>query len=282
MNYIIKIMSTYSDLHSYFSDGFYSPKELIDLAAKRGLKVISITDHNYLHNLNEFKLLARYAKEKDIKIVEGIEISTKFKGVDIHLLGYSRQFKNRNLMDKKMKPIRNGYQKRGLKILAKIRQMGYKISLKNFKKHQYIFLNSNLISWICLNEFRKPIDFWKKIRVQEKDNFMIDIEEAIGLINKAGGVAIVAHPGQIYKKYSKNFKDILVKLIDCGLNGVEFCSKQNDNKKLLKILEELKKKYHLIFTGGSDFHGEIYLRDKKMGVYGLNKKNTNEFLKFIV
>jgi hypothetical protein len=276
-------MPTYSDLHlhSYFSDGFYSPKELIGLAAKKKLKAISITDHNYLRNLNDFKILQKIAANKKIQLVEGIEISTKFRDIDIHLLGYSKKFKNRNLLDKKLKPIRNGYQKRGLKILAKIREMGHKIDLKDFKKHKYIFLNSNLISWVCSNKFGKSIDFWKKIRVQENGDFMMNTTEAIALITKADGLSIVAHPGQIYKKHPKEFEDIFIKLIGFGLNGVEFASRQNDSKKMLKILKELKKRYSLIFTGGSDFHGEAYSKKNKHGAYGLSEKDTKYFLKLL-
>lgn len=84
-------------IHTKFSDGFLSPKEVIDEAIKNGVSIISITDHDTIDAYNDE--LFEYSNSNNIKIIPGVEISTHTGKSGIHILGYNFDLNNKLLKD---------------------------------------------------------------------------------------------------------------------------------------------------------------------------------------
>ena len=82
--------------HSTYSDGTYSPKQLIEEAYKKGLKAIAITDHDTIEGI---KYAKNIAEDLDIELINGIEFSADYKGIEIHILGYFLDIENKELLN---------------------------------------------------------------------------------------------------------------------------------------------------------------------------------------
>src|ERR1051325_2296228 len=84
-------------LHTYHSDGTRSPREVIDLAREHGLDIIAISDHDQLAAYFEVK---RYAEERGITLIPGVELSCAVDGVDVHILAYAFDAVDEQLNDR--------------------------------------------------------------------------------------------------------------------------------------------------------------------------------------
>ncbi|HEC66744.1 MAG TPA: PHP domain-containing protein [bacterium] len=272
-------MKIFADLqiHSINSDGSLDYQDLVKLAAKKRLKAISITDHNSLSPLFKFGSQRKISSTLGINLIEGLEISTRYENVVIHLLGYSKEFIHRETLNQKLETVRNGYNKRGKLILREVNKMGFDISEEDFSNYKYTYLHKNLIAKVCSQKFGKDLEYWKKIHVEEDDFFMNTID-AIKLIKRSRGKSIIGHPGQIIKNIGKTkFLDLIKELLRIGLDGVELNHPSNDKyqSELKQVVEQLNPE--LLITGGSDYHSDL---DSKVeiGDYGLDEESFQKFI----
>jgi len=253
--------------HTIASDGKLSPKELVELALRKKLKAIAITDHDSISGIDE---ALRAAKGKNIEIIPGIEISCDDKGyIDTHILGLFIEHKNKalNLLLKKAQNYREQQKK---DIIKKFQKLGFKITYKEVKamaKGQIgrphianIILKNNPDKVSSIDEiFDKYLAVGKKAYVERRKK--ISIKGAIKAIHAAKGLAFIAHPG-VY-----NIFDIK-KFIDCflknGGDGIEtyynyenarYHTSFEQSNKINKKFKKLAKTRRLLETGGSDFHG---------------------------
>lgn len=269
----------YGDLHihSIFSDGTHTPEELLKIVKTKGLKVFSITDHNYIdEDVHTFKTLC---KEEGINFIEGIEISTKFESTDIHLLGYSPSFSNIDEINSKLQTVRKNYHLRGKRIVKYIHDvLKLDIKLSDFEGQYLTYLHKNAIARVCQKKFGKTLDFWKSIKVSE-NNFMFETLEAIKFLHAHSAQAIIAHPGNIIKKIgSEKFSILIEKLVEAGLDGIEINHPKNFDFK--ELLTDILKKYpHLYASGGSDYHSELD-SPVKIGDFGIEK--NERFLQYFL
>lgn len=130
-------MKTYIDLHihSTASDGTFSPTEIVNKALKLTEKdspvVIALTDHDTVAGIDEFQKAA--AKHKDrLTAISGLEISTDYHGVEIHVLGYNIDIHNKELLDR-LAVCRESRDGRNEKIIQKLQEQGFKISMDEIK-----------------------------------------------------------------------------------------------------------------------------------------------------
>jgi len=253
-------------IHTSASDGDFSPKEIIDLAEKRGMKIIAITDHDTLAGIEEAR---DYAVNKNIEVTPGIEISCEseeLKLQDIHILGLFVNQKNEELNElvEKLKK-ENLKQKEG--IIKNLRNLGFDISIEEVKKEFGESLSRPNIAKILIKKypekfkevmqvFHELIGKGKKAFVEQRQALM---DEAIKSIHSAGGVAILAHPG-IYIDKSKELIEKFIKTSGDGIEveypyeivrGIEKEMSDKLNKKFRGIAESK----NLLISGGSDFHG---------------------------
>lgn len=238
-------------IHSIYSDGADSPLEIIDKAQKHNLKIISITDHD---NVNAFPVGKNYAVEAGIEFIPGVELSTIFKGLDLHLLGYYFDMNNRAFVEY-MNFLQDERRIRAEKILDKLVCQGIELDLdKVFKKAYPGSVGRPHIADVLVadghvntyqNAFNKYLGdncncFVPKYQITPKD--------AIHLIKAAGGMCFVAHPGIDIDD------DDIRELIQLGIDGIEIIHPRHTAKQIFHF-QEIIKKYGLLESGGSDCHG---------------------------
>ena len=244
-------------VHSTASDGTYRPEEIIDMAMDSGLCAVAITDHD---SIDGVAVAAEYAKDKDIEFVPGVELSTDHEGKELHVVGLFIDRDNPDMVES----LKNFVRERDLrneKMAESLRAEGFDITMEtleqkygdgvitraHFARH---LVDSGQVS-DKKEVFAKYLGDGCKCFV---DRELIHTCDAIRLIKKAGGCAILAHP-VLYKYDDDSLKRNLKLFIEAGLDGMEVVYSTNtpeDEKKHKKIASELG----LLFSGGSDFHGK--------------------------
>ncbi|MDB2614070.1 PHP domain-containing protein [Chlamydiales bacterium] len=240
--------------HSYFSDGSFSPEELVDLAVKNSLNGLSITDHD---TTDAYSRLIPYAKEKNLPLISGIEISSSYKGVPIHILGYGFKLSHPSIisieeMQKKRRFVRNQglierLNKKGIdltqeEVLSLFPHPPSQLGRPHIAK---ALLNRGVISSIQ-EAFSRYIGEGKSCYIP---SITPTIEEVIDHIHQAGGLAILAHPHLIRANH------LITNILDHPFDGLEGYYGTLSPKKDQKWVNIASSKGWTI-TGGSDFHGD--------------------------
>ncbi len=270
--------------HTNLSDGDYSPYELIDLAEKARIKILAITDHDII-DAHLIEDLEEYAKKKDIRLINGIEVSTVDENKrGYHIVGLFIDVKNENLIKKiaELKESRVNYVKSFYNVFKKD---GYYFDLDKILKEKVI-TKAHIADYAISNK-KNSVKLIKKFgkiptRGEFIETFMLPGQkffvpktnfhpkDAIKMIKEANGVAILAHPVFYLIKGGK--KDEVVKnFLDWGIDGLEAYYighkiKENGVKEEIDMREEFKKiclENNLLISGGSDFHTD---KIKKTGV----------------
>ena len=255
-------------LHSYYSDGVYSPQDLMKKAKQAGLSFLSLTDHNGIDGIKEFQ---EEGKKLKIKVITGVEIYTHFKDKHLHLLGYGFDLKNKKL-DSVLKELQASHLFKIKKIIKILQKNGWQMDEREVFKIKAPYIGVANLAGVFQkyprNQNRIKKDFnWtpKKIisltDIVEKYFFKngvslcpeteLDIKQAIKLIKQAHGKAVLAHPGQQLAWHDQN---IIKELKKSGLDGLEAISSHHSwgsNEHWQKVAKEL----NLTITVGSDFHG---------------------------
>lgn len=268
----------YADLHihSNYSDGTMTPESIMKLAIEKGLKSISITDHD--------SISSQYiAKEYDnINIIPGIELSTEYEDLELHILGYFIDINNENLI-KTVEKLNQSRLDRIEEIIFKLQKNNIHITLDDLQ----IDLNATVgRSHVANAMVRKGyfenyksafVSYLVKGKPAYVKGFKLNYKEAIEVINKSNGIAVLAHPGQIYR--SLEVEKIIKNLKCYGLNGLEVYHPSH-NKKATNNFYNISKKHKLIITGGSDFHGNESVKNNNIGSYGINEDLFNRLVNF--
>lgn len=258
-------------VHTTFSDGIFSPFEIVKWASKKKIKAIAITDHDTVEGINA---AIKSAKLYDIIIISGIEISCSFGSEEIHILGYFIDYDNIKLL-KITNELKESRISRGEKIVAKLRDLGYRLSLKDVydiagngtigRPHiARAMIKKNYVSTIE-EAFDKYLDKGKPAYV---DRIRLSMRDGINLIHSTGGVAVIAHPGLI-----KNEKAIS-EAIRLNVDGIEVIHSKHSKDEILKYTK-IADKYNLIVTGGSDFHGDYLNNIPVLGDYFVDYNQVN-------
>ena len=247
------------DLHTHTncSDGTDSPRELVNKAIVQGLEILGITDHDTTSGWQE----ATDSLRGSLKLVLGSEISClTTDGISVHMLGLLFD-PNHVEMQQVLEETRDGRLPRMRKMIEKMRAEGMDISIEDVK-------NAMPIGATMGRPHLADALVEKKI-VKSRDEAFVDLlhnesrfyvshaaptpVEAISLIKRAGGVAVIAHPfaslrGQVLK--AENFAD----LVAAGLNGIEV-DHRDQNPDERGMLRTIAQELDLVVTGSSDYHG---------------------------
>lgn len=260
-------------LHSYYSDGELSPDELIKQAKKKNISTIAITDHDTILGVKNITY-----KDNSIQVIPGIELSAKVDKGRMHILGYGIDIKNKELNDK-MSELRDNSLNSILSLIEQLKK-DYNIFFGYDDIKELINSNRNLgrpeIAKLCIKHgyasnvddaFEKYlIDAYNKIR---KNNKGINYEECIKLILNSGGVPVLAHPKTL--KLNQNELIVLIEdMIEKGLKGIEVYHSSHSQEEINLYLD-IAKKFNLLISGGSDFHGPSVKPDIEIGT----GKNNN-------
>lgn len=243
--------------HSTASDGQYTPSELVEMAKEKELKMYALTDHDTVGGIQE----ARHkADELGVDFIPGIEISTH-KGEEIHMLGLFIDERCSELI-KACENYRQRRIGRGERICAFLKEKDIEITKEELKQaagdaslgrpHFAKILQERGIVKTRQEAFSRYLDTAEFHR--KTDGRKPSPEEAIELIHRAGGRAVLAHPGLL--KMGKRWQESLIReLKETGLDGIEcFYNKHTHMQK--KYYRKLAEENGLMISCGSDFHGE--------------------------
>lgn len=242
--------------HSTASDGTLTPKELVLLAKKEGLYALALTDHDTIDGLKE---AYETAKEVGLPFLCGVEISVKFTGPGhFHLLGYflTAELSGLEEMLRKLKEARS---RRNELMIEKLQTLGIEISLDELKNIASGEIGRPHIAKLLLEKgVVKSLEeaferYLKKGAPAYVPKAFLTPEEAIEEIIRNRGIPVMAHP--ITLKVDKEFlKKYLSTLKGRGLMGVEVFYTEH-SPSFTQFLLDSAKKFELLITGGSDFHG---------------------------
>lgn len=251
-------MSIDLHVHSTFSDGTMSPKELVVYAKKKGLRAISITDHDTVDGVGEALVSGEGER---IEVIPGIEIGAKYGDTTVHILGYFFDMNHPDLK-KKLKKIQDARVERNNEILNSLRRLGVNISEAELRAVSLVGQTGRPhIARMLMNKgVVKSFDeaFTKFLRQGAQayvPRFVYAVEEMLDVIRLAGGVGVLAHPMQLQNS-GENLQTAVKELTAFGLGGIEVFYPTH-SKKTRAILMKYAQDCNLLMTGGSDYHGTI-------------------------
>jgi len=241
-------------LHSTFSDGVFSPAELVGSLKARKVVVASLTDHDTTDGVDEFLALCRKAS---IKSVAGVELSASYPGV-LHILGY--RFDTADLVLRKaLVKHRNARDIRNVLIFEKLRELGLEVSMGEVSAYASGVIGRPHIARLLWSKGYVPnlkaaFDrYLKRGAAAYVPRQLLQPEECVSLIHKAGGLPVLAHPRQTTPDLY-DLPPVLRRLKDCGLWGLECWSQGNSPADIYRLLR-IASDFGLFPTAGSDFHG---------------------------
>jgi predicted metal-dependent phosphoesterase TrpH len=279
-------------MHSTFSDGEFTPTELVRIARQNGVSILSLTDHDTFEGIEEF---VQAAKGTEISAFPGIEITTRYQDFNVHLLAY---FKSLDTIDQELlETVARMSEKRVRRMRELIDRINAvvpekfkgKILFENVRKAaEGVLARPHLArEMVRLGIVPTTGLAFERYLVQynvEREN--ISVERAIALTRKCGGVPVLAHPGErTYSLYhpdkGRDYADIpaqLEELMSFGLMGLECLYPYHEKINKVEFYTKLAKKMGLIVTGSRDFHGfTSYQKPALLGTTPLNDEFFDRF-----
>jgi len=268
-------MIKYIDLHTHsvYSEGVLNCQQLLQLASKYQIKVLSLTDHNVIEGVPK---ITKLSKRYRITIIPGVEIYTHYKNKKLHLLAYNFKLGDTPLSRSLLK-LQDDHITEIKRSIAKLKEAGFVLDEKKIFKNPSRYLGAIHL----LQEIERHPQNQKKIKKEisvRHNNFFgkiyfymgrgkpgylslseLPILQAIDIIKKSGGIAVLAHPGQ---QLTFEEDHLIFDLIKGGLDGLEVLSPYH-NWHQIEHYQKLALENNLLFTGGSDFHRPLNLSQKE-------------------
>jgi len=265
------------DLHTHtnFSDGSFSPEMLVMEAKKIGLHYLSITDHDTVDGVRYLYENGLYPG-RGVNIIPGLELSANHPTQDIHIVGYNIDIYNEALLEMIEKIIEARWE-RFSEIVRILQRKNYNIReadvLKNAGTSRSIGRAHIARTLVKVGAFRNVREAFDKMLGKGNPayvpRYLPEVDEVIDVIHQAGGVASLAHPKLVGD-------DDLVEELCKKLDALEVyypCHKPDDTQHYFF----LAKKYNLLITGGSDFHGASSRFVKNLGDFTISDKLAEKF-----
>lgn len=244
--------------HSIKSDGSFTPSELIDSAISANVTAVALTDHDTTSGLDE---ATEYAKDKPIRVIPGIELSTSDGSTSIHIIGLFIDHTS-NLLQQHLKLIIESRNDRNIKMCKCFEKHNINFTLDDLIKenpnsvitraHYAKFLYEHGYTKNIKEAFERYIGDHGSCYVPREH---ISPEEGIKIILESGGLPILAHP-VLYPISNQRLEDLVSRLTDIGLVGIE-TTYSTYSLGDTACMKKIAKKYNLLESGGSDFHGSL-------------------------
>lgn len=235
--------------HTTYSDGTLTPTQLVEAAVRAGVKALAITDHDTVSGWDEATAAAR---PYDLEIIPGIELSTVHRGKSLHILGFYPDAASL------IPPLRErvaGRQRRAEKIVAKLADLGYPITLPNLGKGVAPGRPHIAKALVDAGHFPSVREAFDRVLGDSQPAYVqyekFSIVEGIALLRDCGAIPVWAHP---YLFRGGAVEDVLEELVTAGLMGIEVYHPSQSSYQR-KTLATLCQQYGLLMTGGSDYHG---------------------------
>ena len=241
--------------HSVYSDGTFTPAELIDGAIDAGLSAIAMTDHNTVSGLNEF---AAAGEGKPIELVPGVEFTTADNGIELHILGLFINPETHYTINSYIDKAATLKEESNYRLVKRLQEHGYDITyveiLENSKGHVN---RANIAAELVKKGYIESID-WAFKNILHKDYGLYEPPERLSsieticFIREIGAVAVWAHP--YFHMTFDQAEEFLPRAVDAGLQGMETIYSTYDDATTKKA-KEVCRRFGICESGGSDFHG---------------------------
>ncbi len=242
-------------VHSTYSDGLSTPEALVRLSKRRGISLLSLTDHDTVAGISAFR---RACKKWGVSGIAGTELSAD-ADFTLHILGY-RLDVNLHVLESRLQDVRNKRNERNRLMCEKLKSLGMNISMEELAKEAggeviarphmarllvkkgYVPDEITAFSWYL---GRNGSAYVSRERLTPG--------ECILLVKQAGGLAVLAHPG-LMGISEKAQQKLVEELVEMGLWGIE-CYSGHHSEAQTRYWSEIASKYGLERTAGSDYHG---------------------------
>ena len=269
--------------HSTASDGTCTPGELVRLAAKKGISVLALTDHDTTAGIDEAKKEAELLKKEgsDFILVPGIELNIEWPTGEFHLLGLGLKKQSREL-NSLMDFLEDERTERNKKMAELLQNEGVDISLEETearfstksigRPHFAQLMTEKGIVKHRQDAFNR---YFAKGRPCYVKRTGADLKEACLAIKYSGGIPVQAHPMSMYISWGK-MEETVLEIQKCGVEGLEAWHPGVRAGEAMR-LEELARKLGMFVTAGSDFHGEKVRKDRRLGYTAGDKQIDDRF-----
>jgi hypothetical protein len=252
-------------IHTTASDGTLAPSEIVARAIKLNLKAIAITDHDTLAGSSE--ALAN-GIPAELDFLTGVEISAAappfhHQSGSFHLLGYAIHLDD-SALNQALEKLQAARKNRNPAIVSRLNELGIAMSLDEVREEAgevqlgrphiaQMLVKKGMVS--SMDEaFDQLLGTGKPAYV---DKYRIECSKAIDAIRGAVGIPVLAHPGLLNYESDGQLDELIGKLKQIGVQGIEvFYSQHTEDQ--IQLFTELARRYDLLMTGGTDFHGSIH------------------------
>ena len=266
-----------SDLHTHtnFSDGSFSPDDLVAAAKKVGLAYLAITDHDTIEGV-KFLYENNLIPVKGTKIIPGIEFSVKNPEHEVHIVGYNIDIYNGVLTDM-INEISDSRWARFSEIINCLKENKYDISESDVLKIAggsrsigRFHIAKTLVKNGAFKTVREAFDkMLGKGKPAYKERYFPELDEIIEIIHQAGGQSSLAHPKLVG---DDNLVEEICQKLDC-IEVFYPCHTPEDVERYMFFAH----KYNLKITGGSDFHGTASRYVKELGEFTIADEYAEQF-----
>jgi predicted metal-dependent phosphoesterase TrpH len=238
-------------LHTHFSDGTFSPEELVGHGHRLGFAALALTDHDSVEGCPR---MAAACEAAGIVFIPGTELTAEYNDTEIHLLGYLVDTQNKKFLSDiaKFQAVRQNRihemvaRLNGLNVPLKVESV---FALANCQSPGRPHVARALVKAGLVANLDEAFErFLKKSRPAWVPKAKMSALEAVELIHQAGGLAVMAHPGL------NRTDDVIPALVEAGLDGIECFHTKHSTVASERYLE-IADRFHLLVTGGSDCHG---------------------------
>ncbi len=256
-----------ADLHTHTvcSDGRLTPPDLVRKVHASGLQALAITDHDAIDALVEAGPVAR---RLGIELISGVELSVTVDGGEIHMLGYGFDPRHARL-NRHLRTFRAKRADRALEMLERLETLGLPLTMEEVlaraaggvvgRPHvAQALVNAGLVASYD-DAFAHYLHDGGPAFVPKP---LFPARDAMAMVHDAGGVAVLAHPGTRVDGH------VIKKLIDRGLDGLETIHPSH-SPALTHRYEDMARRFGLIETGGSDYHGFRPQEDDNLSRYSI-------------
>jgi len=256
LDYNVLIMKVDLHNHSYYSDGVFSPKEVVRLADEAGCDLFALTDHDTTDGLNEARQMA---DKLLVNLVSGVEISAFWRNMTIHIIGLDIDINN-DILQAGLAHNQQLRKERAEKIALGLWRAGIKDALEKTQAlSKTDMLTRTHFAQMLIREgyckdmrsvFRRYLTGKKPggIRVEWRS-----FDEVVGWIHAAGGQAVLAHPFR-YRMTNTKIKNMFLNFKEVFGDGVEVVTATSTDEEI-NLSNQWAKEYKLLSSCGSDFHG---------------------------
>ena len=243
--------------HSIFSDGTFTPSQIIDEALSLGLGAVALTDHNTIAGLDEF---LSYAKGKDITAVPGIEFSTNYRGKELHILGLFVSPEHYGEINDLVGRANERKNESNIALIKALNEDGYELDYEAIKSStpNGQVNRAHIAAAMLEKGYVKSIKEAFSTLLSSKGKYYRPPErlsslETISFIKSIGALPILAHP---FLNMDENMlREFILEAKPYGLAGMETIY-STYTEEISCLAEKIAEEYSLIRSGGSDFHAQ--------------------------